>query len=329
MPAYVQASIASSPRPSAPANFIEPNDRFRPDFNQLPFQFFHRLAEHPLFTLPRLLELARVTRRDRPRDLYYDAGPDIRPDQRWDQLGPKPFVVEEALHRIETCGAWVTLHQAQKDPEYGTLFYECLREFEALTGVDFRKVMRVEDALIFVTSPRRVTPYHIDRECNFLLQIRGEKTLYVFDRNDPDVLPVAEVERFWAVDNNAAVYKQQFQSRATTYRLRPGNGVHIPVNNPHWVQNDDNVSISLSVNFTWNDWERANVHRANFLLRKLGISPRPPHLSAALDAAKNVLISTTYMPAFYMARGSVRLLRRLRGDRGDGFQQEQEEGADA
>ena len=118
---------------SAPAHFIEPNDQFRPDFNRLPFQFLHRLADHPLFALPRLLELARTTRRDRPRDLYYDAGPDIRADQRWDQMGPKPFMVEEALHRIETCGAWVTLHQAQKDPEYGALFYECMREFESLT----------------------------------------------------------------------------------------------------------------------------------------------------------------------------------------------------
>jgi hypothetical protein len=319
MQSSIEESVETPIATSAPVRFIEPNGHFRPDFNRLPFQFFHRLTNHPLFALPRLLELAQATRQERPRDLYYDAGPDIRPDQRWDQMGPKPFVVEEALHRIETCGAWVTLHQAQKDPEYGALFYECMREFEGLTGVDFKKVMRVEDALIFITSPRRVTPYHIDRECNFLLQIRGEKNLYVFDRNDRDVLPVTEVERFWAVDNNAAVYKPQFQSRATTYRLVPGNGVHIPVNNPHWVQNDDNVSISLSVNFTWNDWERANVHRANFLLRKLGISPRPPKQSTLVDAAKNALISTTYMPAFYMARGSVRFLRRLRGDRGDGF----------
>jgi len=194
-----------------------------------------------------------------------------------------------------------------------------MREFEALTGVDFKKVMLVEDALIFITSPGRVTPYHIDRECNFLLQIRGEKTLYVFDRNDPEILPVSEVERFWAVDNNAAVYKPQFQNRATTYRLVPGNGVHIPVNNPHWVRNDDNISISLSVNFTWKDSDRANVHRANYLLRKFGFSPRPPHRSAFADAVKNTVIAYSYMPAFKIARGSVRFLRRLRGDRGDGY----------
>ncbi len=299
--------------------FIEPNEKFQPSFNLDSFEFRHRLTDHPLFQLPRLLELARVTREQRPRDLYYDAGRDIRVDQRWDQMGPKEFPVEEALHRIENCGAWVTLHQAQEDPEYGALFHECMREFEHLTGVDFHKVMRVEDALIFITSPNRVTPYHIDRECNFLLQIRGEKNLYVFDRNDEEVLPVTEVERFWAVDNNAAVYKPQFQSRATTYRLVPGNGVHIPVNNPHWVQNDNNVSISLSVNFTWKDWERANVHRANYLLRKLGLSPTPPKRSPMLDSVKNVLIASSYMPAFNLARGTVRFARRLRGDRGDGF----------
>jgi hypothetical protein len=71
------------------------------------------------------------------------------------------------------------------------------------------------------------------------------------------------------------------------------------------------------------------VHRANFLLRKLGISPRPPKQSALVDAAKNVVISTSYMPAFYMARGTVRFLRRLRGDRGDGFQPKKDKTANA
>ena len=299
--------------------FIRPNDEFRPHFNKAPFQFLHNLADHPLFTLPRLLQLAKTTRQERPRDLYYDANSKVRVDQRWDQMGPKPFVVEEALDRIENSGAWVTLHQAQKDPEYGALFHQCMREFEEFTGIDFKHVMRVEDALIFITSPDRVTPYHIDRECNFLLQIRGEKTLYVFDQNDREVLPEQEIERFWAVDNNAGLYKERFQDRARSYRLVPGNGVHIPVNAPHWVKNDGNVSISLSVNFTWKDSDRANAYRANFLLRKLGMHPRPPKQSRLIDATKNAVIAVTFVPAFSMARGTVRLLRRLKGDRGDGF----------
>jgi len=49
-------------------------------------------------------------------------------------MGSKPFIVEEALHRIENSGAWITLHQAQKDPEYAEPFDECMREFEEFTG---------------------------------------------------------------------------------------------------------------------------------------------------------------------------------------------------
>jgi len=266
--------------------FIQPNSEFPANFDRKPFQFFHALANHPLFALPRLLDLAKATKETRPKDLYYDAGKEIGIGQRWDQMGPKPFPVDEALHRIENSGAWVTLHQAQKDPEYGALFHQCMREFEALTGSDFSRVMRVEDALIFITSPNRVTPYHIDRECNFLMQIRGEKTIYIFDQNDRDVLPETELERLWTVDNNAGVYKPQYQERARSFRLQPGNGVHIPVNAPHWVKNDDNVSISLSVNFTPKDRYCANFYRANYGLRKMGITPAPRGKSAFRDALK-------------------------------------------
>jgi len=98
--------------------------------------------------------------------------------------------------------------------------------------------------------------------------------------------PEEEIERFWAVDNNAAVYKKQFQDRVMSFRLAPGIGVHIPVNAPHWVKNDHNVSISLSVNFTWKDSERANAYRANFLLRKLGMTHDRPASQSSWTRAK-------------------------------------------
>ena len=264
---------------------IEPNEDFRPKFNRVPFPFSHHLENHPLFELPRLLQLARSTREKRPGDLYYDAG-DIQIGQRWDQTGPKPFPVEEALDRIEHAGAWIILSRAERDPEYGELLNRCMGEIETLIGVDLKKVMKYQDAIIFVSSPNRITSYHIDRECNFLLQIRGNKTIYVFDQNDREVLPEVEIERFWTVDHNAAQYRPQFQDRAHAFRFRPGVGVHIPVNAPHWVKNDDNVSISLSVNFVFRDSYRANIYRANHALRRLGLKPSPPGQSPVSDAIK-------------------------------------------
>jgi hypothetical protein len=134
----------------------------------------------------------------------------------------------------------------------------------------------------------------------------------VFDQNDRDVLPEAEVERFWAVDTNAALYKPEFQDRATPFRLAPGNGVHIPVNAPHWVRNDDNVSISLSVNFMWKDSDRANIYYANYLMRKLGMNPRPPRHSRFSDAAKNAAMAVSFAPVRSVARSTLRFMRRLK-----------------
>ena len=93
------------------------------------------------------------------------------------------------------------------------------------------------------------------------------------------------------MDFNAAVYKPQFQNRAVSYKLAPGRGVHIPVNCPHWIENDDNVSISLSVNFQFKDSFRANPYRANFLLRKFGLQPTPPGRSPILDSLKSFAVA--------------------------------------
>ena len=291
---------------------IVPSSDFTGKFNRLPFLFNHNLANHPLFTLPRLLELAQETQRTHKEDLYYDVGKDVAIGTRWDAMGAPP-PLEDAMERIQNNGAWISLHQAQRDPEYAILFDQCMAEFSTHTGLDFKKLMRVQDALIFITSPNRVTTYHIDRECNFLLQIRGSKTIHVFDQKDREVLPELEIERFWTVDNNAPTYKPELQDRATSLRLVPGNGVHIPVNAPHWLKNDDNISVSLSVNFTWHDSERANIYRANHLMRKFfkrfDFQPLPPFQSPIQDTAKNVVMGMTYNPA----RSAKRILDRMRG----------------
>jgi hypothetical protein len=150
--------------------------------------------------------------------------------------------------------------------------------------------MKVQEVILFITSPKRITTYHIDRECSLLLQILGSKQISIFDRNDREVLPEEELERFWSVDHNAPRYKAELQSHATVYELTPGNGVHIPVNAPHWVQNGNNISISLNVNFQYRDSMRANLYRLNFLLRKLGIQPTPPGKSRVRDTFKSAAV---------------------------------------
>jgi hypothetical protein len=176
------------------------------------------------------------------------------------------------------------------DPDYLAILESCMAQVEELSGVDFKRYVKLKDSIIFITSPRRISTYHIDRECSMLLQIRGDKTIHVFDRKDREVLPEEEIERFWTVDNNAPRYKEQYQNRATTYLLTPGQAVHIPVNDPHWLQNGDGVSISLNVNFHYHDFMRADLYRANYALRRLGLSPIPPGQSTVREAIKRVVV---------------------------------------
>jgi hypothetical protein len=276
----------------------------RDKFDKQSFEVSHRLASHPLLQLPKLLELAERTVKSRPQDLYFDMG-NVKTGQRWDQIPEANFSAVEAMQQLESSNAWFLFRRAQNDPAYRELFEQSLGEIKKMSGEDIDTLLRQQDILIFVTSPNRVTPYHIDRECNFLLQISGTKTLHVFDREDRQILPDEEIERFWAVDNNAPVYRPQYQDRAISYRMMPGTGVHIPVNFPHWVQNDNNISVSLSVNFQFLDSKRANLYRTNYYLRKLGINPSTPGLHNSRDTAKTFAM-TCALAARRLIRGGHR-----------------------
>jgi hypothetical protein len=268
---------------------IERNDEFRTKFDKYSFAFRHKLAGHPVFELDRLMELAQETQSTRPADLYYDAG-SIDVNQRWDRTPRPEFSARDAIQRIEHCGAWIVLKRADKNEEYAAVLRECMAELQEFTGLNLNRVMKIQEVILFVTSPKRITTYHIDRECSLLLQIQGDKHISIFDRNDRNVLSEEEIERFWSVDHNAPRYKPELQHHATVYELRPGNGVHIPVNAPHWVQNGDNISVSLNVNFQYRDTMRANLYRLNYLLRRMGLRPTPPGASPAKDKVKSVAV---------------------------------------
>ncbi|GAC1539630.1 MAG: hypothetical protein NVS2B17_15070 [Candidatus Velthaea sp.] len=224
---------------------------------------------------------------EHPEDLYFDFG-DVAIGQRWKEVS-KDRPVDVLMKQIETSKAWIVLRAAERDPEYKALLAECMKEVEALAGQDFSKVMKLQNAIVFMNSPHRISAYHIDRECNCLLQIVGSKQVHVFDRSDRDVLPEHEIEAFWAVDNNAPVYKPQFEDRAAIVELHPGDALHIPVNSPHWVQNGPEVSISLGINFHYRDAILGDIYRFNYWMRRCGFEPRPPLQSPLEDNVKRTI----------------------------------------
>lgn len=276
------------------------DDVFREKFNRKPIVFEHNLAEHPALSMDRLYRLFEMSVGDE-KLLYWNAGKKEL-NQRWADQPGRDFPVEDAFRRIRENDAWIILFGAQRDPEIAALLEKTMQQVQSLSGRDLFSEMKVRSAYIFITSPRRLTTYHIDRECNFLLQIHGKKTIHVFDQTDRELLEEKTLEKFWTVDNNCAVYKPEMQNRALTLELKPGNGIHIPVNAPHWLQNGDDISVSLSLNFQFKNPALGNIYRANYYLRKAGFNPTPPGKSVFKDRIKGRGMELPVIAAKTLAR---------------------------
>jgi len=251
--------------------------RFSQDFNVRPFLVRHHLVDHPAFKLERLLELAR---RLPPETVEYNAG-DL-PLTQDPKLTPRTGLsIEETIRRITEARSWMVLKRVEVDDEYRRVLHDCLDQI-VLLAPDMR--MRVRQAFVFISSPGSVTPYHIDHEYNFLLQIRGSKSISVFDRS---VLSEEEIERFYRGEHRNLVFDERRAGEAQTFELLSGNGVHVPVNAPHYVKNGPEASVSFSITFRTPEGDRrSSVYRVNERMRSIGINPRPVGAAPLVDRAK-------------------------------------------
>lgn len=262
---------------------------FRENFNRRAFDFSHALGDHPLFDLARLAELAKTLWGTGSGRVACQVGTFGRTD-RLDERPTKPLSVVQAISRIRESGSWVLLKSAQLDPAYAALLDRCLAELEALSGRALRREISWLDAYIFIASPGSLTPYHIDHECNFVLQIHGTKrdTLY-----DPSVLTAEDIERYYMGDLSGARWREDCERNARTHVLTPGCGVHHPIRWPHWVQNgDDDYTVMLSVLFFLRGDDReARVWQVNHALRRMGRTPVLPGRSAWRDGLKQLALA--------------------------------------
>src|SRR6185312_9932762 len=151
-------------------------DDFRQKFNKHHFVLEHGLAEESAFDLDRLVHLAQLTAETRPKDLYYDEG-NVAPEHRWDTIRRGSLPITETIRSIERQGAWIMIWRSDLVEPYGKLLNRVLADIFALTGREIDRTIKKREVILFITSPNRVTPYHIDRECNFLLQMRGRKQI--------------------------------------------------------------------------------------------------------------------------------------------------------
>lgn len=256
--------------------------QMRRSFDREPFLIAHGLTEHPLFELSRLVELSR---RLPAESVEYNAG-DLPIDQA-PALTPRTGLsIEQTLVDIETCHSWMALKNVEQDELYRQILDDCLDQIApVIESISPRMVAR--KAFIFVSSPGAVTPYHVDFEYNFLLQIRGAKIVTVFDGQDRSLLSEPDRERAVGGAPRNLGYREEFSKKGRAFSLSPGVGLHVPLTSPHWVKVEDNVSVSLSITFQSAASDRIiGAHATNALLRRIGIRPRQVGESATTDGLK-------------------------------------------
>ena len=271
------------------------DDLFTAYFDRHPFKITHHLVTHPLLQLPRLVELARSLGRP---ILYFKgdhainqidaaAGPtDVKQTFVDRKLSAPELSAVETISQIESCRAWMQIRDVGTDPEYAALLRQIVDEFRA-PSERVAPGLSAARADIFVSSPGATTPFHLDEEHNFLLQIRGSKKLSIADGFNPAVLDRERLRSYFSGSGELAPYSEHLEQHSVHVDLQPGEGVHIPPCFPHWVQNGDAVSISLGILwFSDVTARRRHLYRVNGWLERVGLSPATPGERPMTDAIK-------------------------------------------
>lgn len=234
----------------------------------------HRLEGHSALQLPSLIELGkRLEARGRVRSHSHDAtagtGFNDAP-----QLHPNAKGVAATLADIDNAAAWMSLLNVQSDPQYRDVVDEVLDSIRPrVEAVD--PAMCYRAGWIFITSPGAVTPFHMDKEHNFILQLRGSKRLYVWDHHDTSVVTEHARDRFHRTHSRELMqWREEYRARARVFDLTPGMGAYMPSTSPHMVENGDGPSITMSFTYyTHATRRRALLHRTHDMMRGLGWAP--------------------------------------------------------
>jgi quercetin dioxygenase-like cupin family protein len=248
-----------------------------------PVRLSHSLIGHPLLTLEALADLAQALPGD---SIEYNPGKlpiGIAPED----VPPPTLSVVETIRNIDAAGSWVALKRIEQHPAYAALLNEVLDELRDVVEPRTGKMMQLE-GFVFITSPGSVTPFHFDPEHNILLQVMGSKTMTLFPVEDEAMFSARVHEDFHLGKHHRNLpWRDDYAAKGTPISIAPGGAIHVPVKAPHWVQNGDQPSISLSV--TWrSDWSyaEADARAFNHLLRELGMHPASPGAFPAQNTAK-------------------------------------------
>ena len=266
----------------------------------------HRLMEHPLLQPDQLVELGKRLEKSGRVRTHSNAVEAGTPFNAAPRLHPNRMSAADTLQGIRDAKAWMSLLNVQSDSVYRSLVDDVLDELKP--GVErLDPGMCYRGGWIFVTSPNTITPFHFDKEHNFILQVRGRKTIHVWDHRDEIAASEQARDRFHAChERDLLVWSEGLRERARVFHLEPGQGAYMPSTSPHMVENGDEPSITVSFTYYTQATRRDSaLHKAHYRLREWGLTPQPVGRNRALDSILHAGCRT--------ASGSLDWARRISG----------------
>ena len=261
-----------------------------------PMRFQHGYHEHPLFQMEALEALAGYLY---PHNQCRFLAPDTRLDSEFMHydLPRDGATLHDVFRNIEQPGAWVALYNVEKHPAYESLLNQIIAPLRPVIERHQGPLFNV-GGFIFISAPPSVTPFHIDRENNFWLQLHGRKRISLFDHRDRAVVNAKAIDQFIVDRSLDAVRLDDAQvSKAHVYDMHAGDGVYFPSTTPHMTETDANwhkegqaVSVSIGIVF-YTQWTRrfARICQYNVVAQRLGLPVSYPQVGSIGGEIKGFL----------------------------------------
>lgn len=256
---------------ASPVLTVDGMERLRALYPHFSGTLTHCLVDHPLLSLE---QLALASERMNPTHVECRAA-DGQNGGEFSIAVPVGENPADTIRQIDRAERWVMLRFAEQLPEYAELIDALLTQMQPVMDQTTGAAVKVA-AFIFISSPGTLTPFHFDPEYNILFQIAGSKHFATFPLSEP-WLPCGQQEQFHRLEDNLLPWNESYRSGEVVHQLHPGDAIYVPYKVPHWVQVDDQPSISISL--TWKNAgsiEHDLAWHFNDWLRAKGLDPSPP-----------------------------------------------------
>jgi len=253
------------------------------------FLFHHQLLGHPALSLE---NLGRMIPSLPEWHVHYSSGK-LQPSDDFGRAHithANGLSIEETIETIRTSDSYIMIREPNVDTSFHPLYKALIRDVAGvMQSCGAGREAHDAKLYLFISSPNSVTPFHIDRYSNFLMQIQGSKKVSVFPQWDARSVPCNVRESVVAYSGERATWHPDAEKLCTSYEVLPGDALHIPFVAGHHVRNGPEVSITLSL-FFHTDRTRSltrAMHLNDNLRRRLGFNPHPVGMAPVRDAVKS------------------------------------------